>query len=183
MEEKNDTIRSEGNHVYYYSEVDRDSTYKLIECIKESEAFCHALCYETSLDTMPIYLHISSYGGCIFSALNVIDYITSTRYPVYTIVEGPVASAGTMISVVGEKRYIRPNAHMLIHQLSSEFWGKMNEIEDEIMNLKQLKAKVKQIYKKYTNIPKRQLRSILKHDLWLNSDKCVEHGLADELWA
>jgi ATP-dependent protease ClpP protease subunit len=175
-------IRSDKNHVYFYSEVDRDSTYDLINCLRDSENYCLKLCHETKIDTIPIYLHISSYGGCVDSALNVVDHIVSSKFPVYTIIEGYTASSGTIISVVGKKRFIRPNASMLIHQISSGFWGKMMEIEDQIANLKQATLKIKRIYKKNTNIPKKQLISLLKHDLMLTANKCIELGLADELW-
>lgn len=182
MEEKQVNIKCEMNHVYFYSEVDRESTYDLIECLKEAEENCVGICHSTNIKEIPIYLHINSFGGCIFSALNVIDYIQASKFDVHTIIEGSTASAGTLISVAGVKRYIRPNAYMLIHQLSSGCWGKMAEIEDEFINLKELTVKIKKIYKKYTNIPKSELKGILKRDLWLNSDKCVEYGLADELW-
>jgi len=179
---RNLKIKWEKNHVYFYSEVDRDSTFELIECLRESEKYCVRLCYETNMESIPIYLHISSYGGCVDSALNVIDHIRASKFPVYTIVEGYTASSGTIISVVGKKRFIRPNASMLIHQISSEFWGKMIELEDQIENMKQAMIKIKRIYRKNTKIPKKQLMKLLKHDLMLDSAKCVELGLVDEIW-
>ena len=185
MEEcPNTKIRTEKNHVYFYSEVDRDTTYELIVCLREAEKYCHKLCYDTNIEqsTLPIYLHISSYGGCVDSALNVIDHIRASKYPVYTIIEGYTASSGTLISVVGKKRFIRPHASMLIHQISSEFWGKMLELEDQLKNLKQATIKIRRIYKKNTKIPKRQLTTLLKHDLMLDSKRCIELGLADEIW-
>lgn len=175
-------IRVEKNHIYFYSEVDRDTTRELIECLQVAEEYCLKLKHEMKLKKIPIYLHINSYGGCIFSALNVIDYMNSCKTPVYTIIEGSTASAGTLMSVCGKKRFIRPNAHMLIHQLSSECWGKMSEIEDEFSNLKAITVKLKSIYKENTGIPKNELKRLLKHDLWLNSDKCIEYGLVDSLW-
>lgn len=175
-------IRFDKNHVYFYSEVDRDSTYDLINCLRDSENYCLKLCHETKIETIPIYLHISSYGGCVDSALNVVDHILCSKFPIYTIIEGYTASSGTIISVVGKKRFIRPNASMLIHQISSGFWGKMMELEDQIANLKQATLKIKRIYKKNTNIPKKQLITLLKHDLMLNANKCIELGLADEIW-
>jgi len=84
--------------------------------------------------------------------------------------------------VVGKKRFMRPNASMLIHQISSGFWGKMIELEDQIANLKQVTHKIKRIYKKNTKIPKKQLITLLKHDLMLNAAKCIELGLVDEMW-
>jgi ATP-dependent protease ClpP protease subunit len=175
-------IRQEKNHIYFYAEVDRDTIRTLIECLRECEDYCLRTKRQMNLKKLPIYLHINSYGGCIFSALNAIDYIESCEVPVYTIIEGSTASAGTLISVCGKKRYIRPNAHMLIHQLSSECWGKMSEIEDEVSNLKSIMVKLKTIYKDHTLIPKKELKRLLKHDLWLNSEQCLEYGLADELW-
>jgi ATP-dependent protease ClpP protease subunit len=181
-ETTNINIKWDKNHVYFYSEVDRDSTYELISCLRESEKYCLRLCHDTSLESIPIYLHISSYGGCVDSALNVIDHIRASKYPVYTIIEGYTASSGTLISVVGKKRFMRPNASMLIHQISSGFWGKMIELEDQIANLKQVTLKIKRIYKKNTKIPKKQLITLLKHDLMLNAAKCIELGLVDEMW-
>jgi len=181
-ETTNINIKFDKNHVYFYSEVDRDSTYELINCLRESEKYCLRLCHDTSIESIPIYLHISSYGGCVDSALNVIDHIRASKYPVYTIIEGYTASSGTLISVVGKKRFMRPNASMLIHQISSGFWGKMIELEDQIANLKQVTLKIKRIYKKNTKIPKKQLITLLKHDLMLNAAKCIELGLVDEMW-
>jgi len=175
-------IRVEMNHIYFYSEVDRDSIRELMEGLREAEAYCLRTKRQMNLKKVPIYLHINSYGGCIFSALNAIDYIEACNVPVYTIIEGSTASAGTLISVCGKKRFIRPNAHMLIHQLSSECWGKMSEIEDEVSNLKALMVKLKSIYKEHTSIPKNELKRLLKHDLWLNAEQSLEYGLVDELW-
>lgn len=176
------SIRTEKNHIYFYTEVDRESVHELIDTIREMEGYCENLKRQMNLKKVPIYLHINSYGGCVFSALNAIDYIQSCKVPIYTIIEGAVASAGTMISVFGKKRYMRPNAHMLIHQLSSSCWGKMAEIEDEFVNLKHLMAKIRSIYAERTTIPKKQLRRMLKHDLWFNVDECLENGLVDAIW-
>jgi len=180
---KGDTkIEREYNHIYFHSEVTRESIFDLTMLIKEAEEECVLSCLKLNIDEIPIYLHINSYGGSIFAGFAAIDIINSCKVPVYTIVEGAVASAGTLMSIVGKKRYIRPNAYMLVHQLSSSCWGKMNEIEDEFNNLKDLMERIKDIYKNHTSIPKKELNEILKHDLWFNSDKCLKNGLVDEIW-
>jgi ATP-dependent protease ClpP protease subunit len=175
-------IKRDNNHVYFYSEVDRTSIHTLVELLMEAEKYCLEMKHSLRVKKIPIYLHINSFGGCVFSAFNAIDYIQSSSIPIYTVIEGSTASAGTLISVCGKKRFIRKNAHMLIHQLSSECWGKMAEIEDSYKNLKGLMTRIKSHYKEYTSIPKDELRVMLKHDLWMNSDKCFEYGLVDELY-
>ena len=130
----------------------------------------------------PIYLHINSYGGGVFAAFAAIDFIQQSEIPVHTIIEGASASAATLMSVVGKKRYIRPHASMLVHQLSSWFGGKLSEIEDDYKNVTQMHDTIKEIYKKHTNLCETDLEEILKHDLWWKADKCMQTGLADELW-
>jgi ATP-dependent protease ClpP protease subunit len=156
--EKNRKIERDSNHIFFYSEVNRNSIYELITLINEAEEENYMLAFKLKIEKIPIYLHMCSFGGSIF------------------------ASASTLISVVCTKRFIRPNSYMLIHQLSSGFWGKFQEIEDEIKNLNEIMDKLKDIYKEHTNIPKKELNELLKHDLWLNSDKCLKYGLVDEIW-
>ncbi len=175
-------INRDNNHVYFYSEVDRSSIQHLVELLMEAEKYCIEMKTSLRVKKIPIYLHINSFGGCIFSAFNAIDYMESCSVPIYTVIEGSTASAGTLISVCGRKRFIRKNAYMLIHQLSSECWGKMAEIEDSYKNLKGLMSRIRNHYKEYTAIPKDELKVMLKHDLWMNSDKCLEYGLVDELY-
>jgi len=75
---------------------------------------------------------------------------------VYTVIDGFVASAGTLIALAGEKRY------MLIHELHSGMWGKMTEINDEYCNLKRLMKHIIKIYVNNTNLTKSNLTEILK---------------------
>ena len=178
----NRRITKENNHIYFHSEVDRDAIFEMITFIRKAEIENIVLAHNLCTDPIPIYLHINSFGGSVFDALTAIDVIQACKVPVHTVIEGASASAGTLISVVGAKRYIRPNAHMLIHQLSAGSWGKMSEMEDEHENNTLLMNKILDIYKKHANIPKKQLSEVLKHDLWWESDRCMKYGLVDELW-
>jgi len=180
--ENSKKITRENNHIYFYAEVDRQNIFELIELIRKCELDNIVFAHKTCVEDIPIYLHISSYGGLLFDAFTAIDVIQSCKVPVYTIIDGPTASAGTIISVVGSKRFMRPNAYMLIHQLSSSSWGKMSELEDEHQNNTMLMKRIKEIYTEHASIPKKQLAEILKHDLWWDLPKCMDYGLVDEEW-
>ena len=182
-DEPTEMISRENNHIYFYSDINRDSIHNLIALIREAERFCILTELEISLmEPLPIYLHINSYGGCIHSAFAAIDAIAGCRVPVHSVIEGSTASAGTLISISCNKRYIRKNAYMLIHQLSSSCWGKMSEIDDEYKNLTDLMDHVKRIYEERATISEKKLRKLLKHDLWLDSTVAIANGLADEIW-
>ena len=174
-------VYSHDNHIYYYASVTKKSALDLNTEIRKVTRTLKRLSSDYNSDPPPIYLHINSFGGSVFAALSVIDTIQYNPIPVYTIIEGAAASAATMISVHGKKRFITESGHMLIHQLSSGFWGKMCEIEDEAKNLKNLMKVIKKIYKKKSTIPNDKLGEILKHDLWWNSKKCMKYGLVDKI--
>ena len=174
-----------GNHIYFFSGVSKDAVYRLQEQLvnlNEKHKSMVAKHPEISITPKPIYLHINSFGGGVFAAFAAIDFIKQSSIPVHTIIEGASASAATLMSVVGEKRYIRPHASMLIHQLSSRFGGKLTEIEDDYKNVQQMHDTIKNIYKTYTNLHEKELEEMLKHDLWWKAEKCLEVGLVDAIW-
>ena len=138
--------------------------------------------FDLNVKNVPIYLHINSFGGSLYDAYAAVDAIKNLRVPVYSIIEGCAASAGTIISVVCTKRFIGKNAHMLIHQLSSSMWGKMSEIEDEYKHLNELMKQIKRLYGEYTKISKKELTELLKHDIWLNPQTCIQYGLVDAIY-
>ena len=175
-------IIRENNHVYFYSEVSRESIFKLNILLREAEKFVHTMSFDLNVKNIPIYLHINSFGGSLYDAYAAVDAIKNLRVPVYSIIEGCAASAGTIISVVCTKRFIGKNAHMLIHQLSSSMWGKMSEIEDEYKHLNELMKQIKRIYGEYTKISKKELTELLKHDIWLNPQTCIQYGLVDAIY-
>jgi len=124
-------ITRENSHVYFYSDVSRESVFTLSTLLREAAKFAHTTSFELNLKLLPVYLHINSNGGSLYAAYAAVDTIKNLRVPVYSIVEGCAASAGTIISVVCEKRFISANAYMLIHQLRTGMWGNMSEVEDE----------------------------------------------------
>jgi ATP-dependent Clp protease protease subunit len=178
---ENDIYR-DNNHVYFYTDIDRSSVLKLNTLLREAEEFCIITALKLNVEEIPIYLHLYSNGGYLYSSFSVIDVINRSRAPVYSVIEGATASAGTLISVVCKKRFIRPTAYMLIHQLSSECWGKMAEIKDEFQNLSELMTRITDLYVKHSSLSPKKLRKLLKHDLWLDAEKSIEYGLVDELY-
>ena len=179
--ETNDIYR-EDNHVYFQTDIDRNSISRLNILLRIAEEYCIVTGHRLRLDTIPIYLHIYSNGGCIYSAFSAMDLIQSLKVPVYSVIEGATASAGTLISMICEKRLIRPLGHMLIHQLSSACWGKMSEMTDEYNNLKGLMKTIRDLYLQHTKLSLKKLNELLHQDIWLDAKQSIAFGLADEIY-
>jgi ATP-dependent Clp protease protease subunit len=177
-----DDIYREDNHIYFYTDIERNAISRLSTLLRSAEEYCIVMGLRLRMDTIPIYLHIYSNGGCIYSAFSVMDLIQSLKVPVYSVIEGATASAGTLISMICEKRLIRPLGHMLIHQLSSACWGKMSEITDEYNNLKELMKTIRELYLQHTKLSAKKLDELLRQDVWLDANQSILYGLADEIY-
>ena len=169
------------NKIYFYSNVNRESVVELNKKIGEIESRSLTLSNNLDIDPPSIKIFINSGGGSIVAGISSMDTILRCKVPVYTYVDGFCASASTFLSVVGTKRFISKNSYMLIHQLSSQFWGKYSELEDEKQNLDLMMDMIKNTYRDYTKVPTEQIDEILKHDLFWDAETCKSLGLIDEI--
>ena len=171
-------VNSVGNKIFFYSGVKTSSILELNKALMELSG---KLLGEYGPDAPPIKLHINSLGGYLYDAFAGIDAIHRCIIPVHTVIEGVAASAATLMSVHGAKRYITKNSYMLIHQLSSCFWGKFEEIKDDMKNNELFMERIRTIYNERSEVPKEQIEEILKHDLWWDANTCLEYKLVDEI--
>ena len=179
-EEEVEEIKVINNHIYFYSDVSIHSILNLTEIIKKTTQNLLVMNVQFDCD-VEIYLHINSGGGDVFAVLSIINLIENNKININTIIEGQACSAATILAMVGSTRQITQNSYMLIHNISSGFWGKMHEFEDEMKNLTLLTKDIKKLYTKYTNISTKQLEQLLKKDLLLNANICLSYGLIDEI--
>ena len=174
-------ISVQDNKIYFYSGVNRNACVELNKKIGELESKSLTLSKTLGILPPPIKIFINSGGGTIVSGIASMDTILRCQVPVHTYVDGFSASAATFLTVVGEERYMSRNSYMLVHQLSSTFWGTYANFEDEKKNLDMMMKTIKDVYKKYTKLPMKKLDEILKHDLMWDAKTCLEYGLIDEI--
>lgn len=153
---------------------------KVLEDEKNNEDIEDQL--NVSIEYKPISLYITSNGGYVYQVFSAIDTISKMTVPVHTICKGFVASAGTILSLSGKKRFITKNSYMLIHEIRSGMWGKYQQIKDDYENCKTLMDHLKKIYMEKTKMKdETELDEILKKDISWNAEKCLEKGLVDEI--
>jgi ATP-dependent protease ClpP protease subunit len=180
--EKESSTTTNGNVLYYYRVVEPDGAMDLCQKIDVLNSAMRMVQFTYNLPTPPpIHLHIHTEGGDIMSGLALFDKISSNPVPIYTYCEGMVASAGTLLSVAGAKRFITKNSCMLIHQLQGELWGNYEKLKDEAQNTDLLMGLIRKIYNQRTQMADPLIDEILKHDLYMSSDVCLAHGLVDEV--
>ena len=173
------TVKVEGTDVFFYCEVCEETVTELVTLLTKLERELLSGLVKLGMHgTAPhITLHIMSPGGDLYSGLAAMDFLTNMRSHVTTVAEGCVASAASLIFLAGDERIVRRNAYVLIHQINSEFWGKFEELKDEIHQCEKLMRRLKRIYLRETSLPAKKLDRLMKRDVYLSHSKCVRYGL------
>ena len=130
-----------------------------------------------------INLYIQSPGGSLMPTLALVDEIKNFPIPIYTYVRGYAASAATLLSVVGKKRFIYKHSIMMVHSI--KYGGaevnSLLDVKDLNDNTDLLMSIIKEIYLENTNLSSYQLNKMFMHDKWMNSKSALHYGLVDEI--
>ncbi len=175
-------VEVDENRVYFYAPVTDSTVLELIKILRALDIEMQVLALRLKISKVPIELHIHSGGGDLFAGLAAVDVIQSLKSPIHTFVEGSAASAATLMSLAGDKRFMFKNSFMLIHQISSLMvHGTHEQFKDEFENQQKLMDKIRQLYIDRSEMTSELIDEILIRDLWLDADKCLEYGLVDKI--
>ena len=175
-------VEVDENRVYFYAPVTDSTVLELIKILRALDIEMQVLALRLKIGKVPIELHIHSGGGDLFAGLAAVDVIQSLKSPIHTFVEGSAASAATLMSLAGDKRFMFKNSFMLIHQISSLMvHGTHEQFKDEFENQQKLMDKIRQLYIDRSEMTSELIDEILIRDLWLDADKCLEYGLVDKI--
>ena len=175
-ESSDDLIVQKGNVVYFHAPVTKKNILKLITMLHDAEN--HAFTNSNA----QILLFIHSEGGDAHAGLSAMNHIQKMRIPVTTVADGFVASAGTFLLLAGKRRLGMTESMVLIHQVSTAFWGKYCELVDEVENCNQIMAIIRDLYQKFTTLKLKKLNKLLQGELTLSSSKCLKYGIFDDFY-
>lgn len=128
----------------------------------------------------PIKVYINSYGGVISGGLAIIDSITMSKTPVYTIVIGAAYSMGLEIAITGHKRFCYKNATYVFHEGSiSSMSMDANKFKNFADFYKRQLQKNKANLLSHTNITEEWYKEHQNDDVWIFAEEALELGLVD----
>ena len=117
----------------------------------------------------------------------MISDIKNSRIPVATIVQGKAMSCGAILFSFGDEgmRYMDPDATVMIHDVSSMGWGKVEEIKASADETDRLNKKIYHMMAENCGHHKDYFLDIVHDkghaDWFLEPDECKKHNLANHL--
>ena len=130
-----------------------------------------------------ISLYINSPGGSAYAGMAIYDAIQYVKPDVQTICTGMGMSAAAMILCGGApgKRYVLPNAKVMIHQGSGGFRGSPADIQIAAEEILEMTRRMAEIIARHAGQSVEQVLKDIDRDRFMAPDEAVAYGLVDEV--
>ena len=141
------------------------------------------LLYLDSINNNDISLYINSPGGSITAGMAIMDTMNYIKSDVSTICLGLAASMAAFLLSCGKKgkRYILPNAEVMIHQPLGGVNGQATEIKIVAERILNLKDKLNKLLSQNTGQDLKKIEQDTERDHFLTAQETLEYGIVDKI--
>lgn len=145
---------------------------------------CAQLLFLESEDSeKDISMYINSPGGVVTAALSILDTMRYIKCDVSTLCIGQACSAGSLLLCSGEKgkRFILPNARVMIHQPSGGAQGQATDIEIHAREILNIRERLNEIYADNTGKSVTEINKAMERDRFMSAKDALDFGLVDQI--
>ena len=131
-----------------------------------------------------IYIYVNSPGGSVTAGLSIIDTMHHIKPDVATVCVGMAASMGSLILSQGQKgkRFMLPNAEVMIHQPSGGAYGQASDIDITAKHIIKTRDKLNKMLAKATGQKLTKIEQDVDRDFFMDSDEAVAYGIVDKIF-
>lgn len=132
-----------------------------------------------------ISFYINSPGGHVHAGLAILDTMNSIKADVATYCVGLAASMGAVLLSGGKKgkRFVLPNAEVMIHQPSGGAEGMASDIEITAKQILKTRARLNKILADNTGQPIDRIAEDADRDYYMTAEEAVKYGIVDKIVA
>jgi len=130
-----------------------------------------------------IFLYINSPGGSVTSTMAIVDTMNHVRPDVATFCVGIAASGGALVLSAGKKgkRYILPNAEVMIHQPLGGVEGQASDIAISAKHILKTRDNLNKMLAKNTGKSLSQIEKDVERDFYMDAEESKKYGIIDEI--
>ena len=130
-----------------------------------------------------IFLYINSPGGSVTSTLAIVDTMNHVRPDISTFCVGIAASGAAIILSAGKKgkRFILPNAEVMIHQPLGGVEGQATDIAITAKHILKTRDNLNKILAKNTGKLLTQIEKDVERDFFMDAEEAKKYGVIDEI--
>lgn len=128
-----------------------------------------------------VTIWINSPGGDCVAAAQIYNMLMDYKGNITIKIDGIAASAASVIAMAGTKVLMSPVSMMMIHNPATMAWGDSAEMLKAIDMLSEVKESIINAYEIKTGMNRVKLSHLMDAESWMNANKAVELGFADDI--
>lgn len=130
-----------------------------------------------------IFLYINSPGGSVTSTMAIVDTMNHVRPDISTFCVGLAASGAAIILSSGKKgkRYILPNAEVMIHQPLGGVEGQATDIAITAKHILKTRDNLNKLLAKNSGKPLSEIEKDVERDFFMDAGEAKKYGIIDEI--
>lgn len=128
-----------------------------------------------------VTIWINSPGGDCVAAAQIYNMLMDYKGNITIKIDGIAASAASVIAMAGTKVLMSPVSMMMIHNPATVAWGDSAEMQKAINMLSEVKESIINAYEIKTGMSRAKLSHLMDAESWMNANKAVELGFADDI--
>ena len=128
-----------------------------------------------------ITVWINSPGGDCVAAAQIYNMLMDYKGDVTVKIDGIAASAASVIAMAGTKVLVSPVSMLMIHNPMTAAFGNSDEMQRAIEMLGSVKDSIINAYEIKTGLSRAKLSHLMDAETWMDANKAVELGFADEI--
>ena len=130
-----------------------------------------------------INIYINSPGGMVTAGLAILDTMNYIKPDICTICVGMAASMAAVLLSSGTKgkRYVLPNAEVMIHQPLGGAQGQASDIKITADHIIEIRERLNKILAENSGQPLEVIEKDTERDNYLSATAAVEYGLVDKV--
>lgn len=136
---------------------------------------------ELSQGKGPINLWLNSPGGDCVAASRIYTMLMNYPDDVNVKIDGIAASAASVIAMAGTKVSMAPTAMIMIHNPLTIVGGQKEDLDQAAQMLAETKESIINAYELKTNLPREKISAMMDDETWMNVNKAIELGFADDM--
>ena len=130
-----------------------------------------------------VHFYINSPGGSVTAGMSIYDTMQFIKPDVSTMCIGQAASMGAFLLTAGAKgkRFVLPNARIMIHQPLGGFQGQASDIEIHAREILKIRSQLNELLVRHTGQPLEVVERDTDRDNFMDAEAAVAYGLVDEI--
>ena len=136
---------------------------------------------ELNSGTGDITVWINSPGGDCVAAAQIYNMLMDYKGSVTVKIDGIAASAASVIAMAGTKVLVSPVSMLMIHNPMTVAFGNSTEMQKAIDMLASVKDSILNAYEIKTGLSRTKLSHLMDAETWMDANKAIELGFADEI--